>query len=173
MKLSQTIIAGLVLCGALVSQQTQAATTLKSLPNGNYRICSDRPDASGKESGMCFRFRKTSDRVVGLYYVPYSEWSVCLSGKINNNTVSGKALQYKSGLPEAPRINPKYQGSKLETLDRDGYLKVSGQTLVRSASTENGYDAWFHYQTARLDVKDFHRYSAGSTPPPQSCEVRK
>jgi hypothetical protein len=58
--------------------------TVESLPDGNYRLCSDSAPADiQRVSGVCFRFRKQGEDIVGEYYYPYEGSQVCLNGEVN------------------------------------------------------------------------------------------
>lgn len=41
--------------------------TIESLPDANYRFCSDQAEGIDRVSGVCFRFRKQGDEIVGDY----------------------------------------------------------------------------------------------------------
>ena len=179
--LKQGIFAGTVaLTTAAVSGWTmpaQAATVLAgptnsqfaigSLRDGNYRFCSDRPAADvGPVTGACFRFRKRGDRITGDYYYPNKGESLCLSGRVNGNTISGRAIERLdrgenlplSELPELP----------LESWKSAGFLQVGQGIYVDDL---NRPDA-IRYQSALLNLNNFYQYNAGLVLPPVNCPTR-
>jgi len=173
MKVLRKIIAAIILSGTIAGEPAQAQTTIEGLPTGNHRVCSQLPTSRGMESGMCFLFRKVGDRIVGNFYIPYSSWLVCVSGKVDGNKVNGEALE-SSGELGSP-TDPKFQGSRLENWDERGYLKLAEGRVVNRRyvpGTEGLYTAWFVYEKALLNLNGFYFYNAGSTLPPERCEMK-
>ena len=67
---------------------------IATLADGNYRFCSSRPPSGVDQvSGVCFRFQKQANNIIGDYYYPYEGSSACIRGKVNGNTISGQAVE--------------------------------------------------------------------------------
>jgi hypothetical protein len=69
-----------------------AVETIASLPDGNYRVCSQPPTALplGQPSGTCFVFTKKGNQIIGRYReTPTSGVAWCFSGTVNQSTISG------------------------------------------------------------------------------------
>ncbi|MFB2974007.1 hypothetical protein ACE1CD_34010 [Aerosakkonema sp. BLCC-F183] len=115
MKTGQKIIATSVISAVLAGSALPALSargtgdaatahyTIETLPNGNYSFCSQNTSSDGLQTSPCFWFRKDGDRVVGYYFYPYTESSICIEGKVNHNTVTGEAMEKVWGLPEPPQ----------------------------------------------------------------------
>lgn len=159
-----------VLSTVFVNYPSQAESINANSPNGNYRVCSKLP-VDGQQSGMCFLFHKVGNRVVGDFYQPYTDLFICVSGKIHNNVVNGEALQSDEMPGEPARLDSKAQGSILTSWDDSGYLKV-GRGSVKNTyhAKDSYYTSLFKYRVAKLDLKGFYRYNAGTTLPPRSCK---
>lgn len=156
------------------AQSTQS--TIESLPDGRYRFCSEPASGDGSEAGVCFRFGKTGDRVVGNYQPANSmQASVCLAGRVNRNTINGEATDFSSPTSEPLQLRPELQDADLVNWDAAGrthYLKVSsGQAIDQqkpdsAASAQSGS---IRFRQASLDLSSFHQYSAGTIEPPTQC----
>lgn len=153
---------------------------IESLPDGNYRFCSNSAPSDGTESGMCFRFQKTGDRVIGNYQPANStQASVCMAGRINRSTINGEATDFSSPTSELLQLRPELQGGDLviwDAANATDYLKVSsGQALdqeeadQKTASAVADRPGAIRFRQASLDLSSFHQYSAGSIEPPTQC----
>lgn len=156
---------------------------IESLPNGNYRFCSDPAPSDGSEAGMCFRFQKIGDRVVGNYQPANSaQASLCLVGRINRSTLNGEATDFSSPTSEPLQRRPELQESSLVNWDSAGtthYLKVaSGQAIDQNnQNNQNKLDnaalaqphGSIHFRQASLDLGSFHPYNSGPIEPPTQC----
>lgn len=150
---------------------TSSQATIESLPDGNYRFCSNAAPSDGTESGMCFRFQKTGDRAIGNYQPANSaQASICIAGRINRNTINGEATDFSSPTSELLQLRPELQGGNLVIWDaasNTDHLKVSsGQALDREKADRLGS---IHFRQAALDLSNFHQYSAGTIEPPAQC----
>lgn len=155
-------------------------STIESLPNGNYRFCSKPAPSDGSEAGMCFRFEKIGDRVVGNYQPANSaQSSLCLAGRINRSTLNGEATDFSSPTSAPLQLRPELQGSDLVNWDSAGtthYLKVaSGQAIDQNNQNKlnNAALAQPHgsirFRQASLDLGSFHQYNSGPIEPPSQC----
>lgn len=143
---------------------TNGQFTIGSLPNGNYRFCADRPPSGiDRENGPCFRFRKVGEDIVGEYYYPYKGSTVCLTGQVNNNTVTGQGLEPLPASGDA-RFDS-LPGSELVAWETEGNLQVRRATRL---GTDTGRDR-IRYRSALLNLNGFYQYNAGTVLPPQNC----
>lgn len=168
-KTTQTALAGLVLLMASFSTPASAKSSIQSLPDGNYRFCSNRPPStqvSDLKAGYCFVFRKAGTRIVGNYFDSSTsgEDNVCVTGRFSNNSVTGEGLQFSQGLPNGMS---KFSGSRLTNWDNSGYLKVAQGKLLRT-NEQTGYSE-IHYRSAVLNLSKFSRHNAGTYAPPINC----
>ena len=144
---------------------TNRQFTIATLPEGNYRFCSDRPPSDiDRVSGVCFRFSKQGDRVTGDYYYPYEGSSVCLTGRVNGNTVSGQAVERLSPTSEPPED----LSEQLTSWRQEGFLQVGNGVYV---DDRNRRDA-IRYRSALLNLNNFYQYNAGAVLPPADCPTR-
>ena len=61
----------------VIAGPTDAQFKIANLPDGNYRVCSDRPPSDVERvSGVCFRFQKAGEAITGDYYYPYEGSSI-------------------------------------------------------------------------------------------------
>ena len=154
-----------------------AQTSIQSLPNGNYRFCSNPPpssivsDLEVLAAGHCFVFRKTGNRVVGDFVdmSAYGEINVCAVGTVSGNTIKGEALENLLPEDRPLPVERKFQGITPRNWDNNGYLKVAraSATYVQS---EDYVLTSIRYRTALLNLDGFHRYNAGTRTPPTSCQ---
>ena len=164
----------LVLSTGLISSSAQAESNIKSLTDGNYRVCSEVASAEGKVPEMCFLFRKVGDSVIGNFFAPNSEVTICITGKVNNNNIiSGEALE--STFPDEPhQLDSESQGSKLVNWDNNGYLKIAEGSVKNTPFTRGdgniAYQALINYRNALINLNGFSLYNAGTTLPPRSCK---
>lgn len=159
--------------GLICATSALAQTSIQSLPNGNYRFCSNPPpdavvdDIEILAAGHCFLFRKSGDRVTGYLWdmSTYGEVSTCTVGTVNGNVITGEAYEYFFDTEITPE--PKYQGTVPQNWDDYGYLKVAGATARYTHGVVT--ETTIKYSTAILDISDFYRYNAGTQAPPTSC----
>ena len=156
----------------VIGQPAGSTTPIASLRDGNYRFCSSRTTLANalfptrgrpaNTAGACFRFRKQASQIVGDYYYPSVGASVCLTGSLRGNTITGQAIERL--LPgTASLVN--YQQSVLTNWRAAGFLKVADGSLI-----EGSNDA-IQYESASLNLEDFYRYNAGYVAPPSDCSA--
>jgi len=134
--------------------------TVESLPNGNYRLCSDSAPADiERVSGVCFRFRKQGEEIVGEYYYPYEGSQVCLNGEVNRNTVTGQAVEKMKTTPDLPQERHNWR--------QEGFLQV-GRPKLQATWNEATY---VRYRSAILNLNQFYQFNAGTVLPPQNCAI--
>lgn len=140
--------------------------TVESLPNGNYRLCSDRaPPGIQRVSGVCFRFRKQGEDIVGEYYYPYQGSKVCLTGEVNGNTVTGQVVEKINATAKSSANLPR--GDSLENWRQDGFLQV-GRAQVETTWGKSDYG---RYRSAILDLNNFYQFNSGTVLPPNNCAI--
>lgn len=171
---------GLAIVLALVSISPAIAGNVATLPNGNYRFCSEPPKQPAPgyivEGGMCFRFRKIGSEVVGLYYAPATSNSLCIKGRVHSNLILGTATEtlyaeMAEGLP--PGDVPYVLDSDKQYTDANGFLTLSeSKRYVRGRyyTPTNTYDAKVYYKHALLSLVRFKMYNAGAVSPPLNCD---
>lgn len=150
-----------------------AQTSIQSLPNGNYRFCTNPPpkaivdDIDVRSGSHCFLFRKLGDRVTGYLWDMSTSGEVraCTVGTVNGNVITGEAYEYFFDTEITPE--PKYQGTTPQNWDDYGYLKVAGATARYTHGVVT--ETTIKYSTAILNISDFYRYNAGTQSPPTSC----
>lgn len=143
----------------VIGGPTSRQFSIESLSDANYRFCSDRAEGIDRVSGVCFRFRKQGDEIVGDYYYPYEGSSLCVSGRVNNNTVTGQAIERLTTSRPAPENLPE---DDFTDWRQEGFLKV--RYAERLASPER-----IRYRSLLLDLNGFYQYNAGPVVPPQNC----
>lgn len=156
-----------------------AVDTIETLPDGNYRFCSEAALGDGREAGMCFRFQKTGDRIIGNYQPANSpQASLCLAGRVNRNIINGEATDFSSPTAEPLQLRPELQGGNLVNWNSAGttrYLKVgSGQAIEPNQATQANSGkpvGSIRFRQASLDLSSFHQYSTGTIEPPGSCDA--
>ncbi|WP_346292831.1 hypothetical protein [Sphaerothrix gracilis] len=151
----------------VIGGPTGSQFQIGQLSDGNYRFCSDRPPEDIQQvSGVCFRFRKQGNSVVGDYYYPYEGSSLCINGQVNGNTVTGQGVERLGpnsdrplyGLPEARAA------WRSETFD-ETFLQVGrSQLVVRNEQPDR-----IRYRSLILNLNNFYWYNAGTVLPPASC----
>lgn len=156
--------------------ETSSLATIETLPDGHYRFCSEPAPSDGSEAGVCFRFQKVGDRVVGNYQPANStQPSVCLAGRINRSTINGEATDFTSPTADLLQLRPELKGGELVNWDAASsadYLKVSsGRAIDPQAGSGVAEKAIgsVHFRQAALNLSSFHQYSAGSIEPPTQC----
>lgn len=149
----------------VVAGPTGGQFAINQLPDGNYRFCSERPDEEGQAMGACFRFRKDAKTIIGTYYFPNTGESICFRGQVNNNTLSGQAIE-RFSIGELPPEN--FSQAQLSNWRAKGFLKVGNGLYVDRL---NQRDA-FLYRSALLNLNNFYQYNAGRISAPVTCPTR-
>lgn len=136
---------------------------IADLPDGNYRYWTGTPQGVTvteeeliNAGGILFRFRKTGDRIVGIYGQIDNE-TICISGRVNGNTVAGSAVQTEEPFIPATVLS---SDDNFAAWDPSGYLKVR-----RGRKSGN----YARYESALLELSNFSRINAGSQLPPSQC----
>jgi uncharacterized protein YecT (DUF1311 family) len=136
---------------------------IADLPDGNYRYWTGTPQGVTvteeeliNAGGILFRFRKTGDRIVGIYGQIDNE-TICISGRVNGNTVAGSAVQTEEPFIPATVLSG---DDNFAAWDPSGYLKVR-----RGRKSGN----YARYESALLELSNFSRINAGSNLPPSQC----
>ena len=155
------------LAASIIAGPTNRQFTVASLPDGNYRFCSDRPpEGINRVSGVCFRFRKQANTVIGDYYYPYEGSSLCLNGRVNGNTVSGQAVER---FPRGDNSPPEIPSDRsLTDWRQEGFLKVGQGVYVDDLNRPDAA----RYRSALLNLDAFYQYNAGVVSPPADCPTR-
>lgn len=148
----------------VIGGPTGGEFTIGSLPNGNYRFCSDRPPNDiQRVSGVCFRFRKAGNDVVGEYYYPYKGSSLCVNGEVNQNTITGQGVEPLGANPAIPMNLPTTDA--LSDWEQEGFLQVGrAQLVLHNESPER-----VRYRSLLMNLNDFYQFNAGTVLPPQRC----
>ena len=148
----------------------KAQPKISSLSDGNYRFC-DYPNNQLKpSSGLCFIFHKTSENLVGLLYAQtYEDYNICIQGKVNNNTVSGIALEKEFFIKDKPTLDPKFRTSQLNYLGLKKYLQVGNGIIYTSFLERSGYSKKVKYSRALLNLNQFYHHNADTIDPPKNC----
>lgn len=174
MKLAFTLTASAALGAGLLALPAAAAQvingptdgdfTVGGLPDGNYRFCSDQPPEDiQRVSGVCFRFRKTGEDIIGNYYYPYKGGNVCVKGKVNQNTVTGQGVEPRTANGEWPTGRP--TDDALADWGQEGFLQVGRAELV----VQNETPERIRYRSLLLNLNNFYQFNAGPVLPPQNC----
>jgi hypothetical protein len=136
-----------------------AAAKISALPDGNYRYWTGRSSNAVvtdeellRNGGVLFIFRKTGNQLVGNYS-RIDDVGICLSGQINDNTLTGIAVQQG----DASVLS---EGDRFVSWDPSGLLRVR-----RGVATENRVQ----YNSAIADLRGFSRINAGTREPPTRC----
>ncbi|MFE4106507.1 hypothetical protein [Almyronema epifaneia] len=151
----------------VIGGPTGSQFTIESLANGNYRFCSDRPPTDVQRvSGVCFRFRKQGEAIVGNYYYPYEGSSLCVKGQVNGNTVTGQGVERLGensdrSLFDLPQDRSAWRS---DTFD-DTFLQVGRSQLVLQGEQPDH----IRYRSLLLNLNNFYWFNAGTVLPPQSC----
>lgn len=158
---------------------SSSPSTIEDLPDGNYRFCSDPSPSSGSESGMCFRFQKAGDRVVGNYQPANSQQaSLCIAGRINRSTINGEATDFSSPTAEPLQLRPELQGGDLVNWNAAAttdHLKVASGQAIDPPKPDSAASVVptgsIRFRQASLDLSNFHQYNMGPSEPPTSCDA--
>ncbi|MGB3238018.1 MAG: lysozyme inhibitor LprI family protein [Geitlerinemataceae cyanobacterium] len=145
------------------SNPSNPKVQIADLPDGNYRYWTGTPQGltvTDEElingGGILFRFRKSGDRIVGIYGRIDDE-TICINGRISGNTVAGNAVQTEE--PFIPAIVLS-SDDNFAAWDESAYLKV------RRGRRAGNYA---RYESALLELSNFNRINAGSQLPPGQC----
>ncbi|MBD2189958.1 hypothetical protein [Pseudanabaena mucicola] len=151
------------------NSQSVISASLANLADGNYQLCSQpQPlDWHGGDTGVCFNFVKTGERVSGYYGYPRTDNFICVRGQVNGSLVKGEALAISWGGRQWMNI-PKHEF----TWDEEGHLAISDGKITRTITDERGgRTEWILFSDAKLDTKGFYRSEHLSmTPPSQLCQ---
>lgn len=148
----------------VIAGPTGEAFAIATLPDGNYRFCSDRPpEGVNRVSGACFRFRKQGSQITGDYYYPYQGSSLCLTGNSNGNTFTGQGLER---LPQNASVPENYASDQFMDWGPEGYLQVRRGVVFDRQNTDRRA---VRYRSALLNLNDFYQYNAGTVLPPTDC----
>lgn len=133
---------------------------ISSLPDGNYRYWTGRSRGAIVSSeellengGILFLFRKQGNQITGGYG-QIDNVGICLSGKINESTLTGIAVEQGEG---ATVISA---GDRFVPWDPAGYLRVR-----RGVKTGDRVQ----YNSAIINLRDFNRINAGNREPITRC----
>jgi uncharacterized protein YecT (DUF1311 family) len=140
--------------------------TIESLPDGNYRFATAQLSQSiisdqdlVRAGGYYFLFRKQGRNIVGTFAQIDSENSICISGRVNGNTVAGRAVE----LVELPQRDPSVKSID----DKFVFWDLGGDILaVRRGEKKNGRVI---YNGALLNLGYLFRYNVGTRPPVSQC----
>ncbi|MEW5856111.1 MAG: hypothetical protein AB1861_01795, partial [Cyanobacteriota bacterium] len=139
--------------------------SIQSLSNGNYTFCSKPPSGTGNQQGVdlghCYVFSKKGNRLVGDLYdtKTLGEVTACVSGAVNNKTVSGEAIEIVGDIGRQ-NTPPNSSGNKLVNWDNQGYLKVARATVIgRLNSPGRNNVRKIRYRSALLNLNGFYRHN--------------
>ena len=133
-------------------EKPQAA--IATFNNGNHQVCSQPDPQSWQDGeGVCFVFDKTGKQVAGYYGYPHSDRFICMKGTVNHNQVVGEAF---SLLWEGETVSDVSQVPF--KWDQEGHLTLSQPEEVRLADRRDRNFSAIHFQTATLDLDNFHHY---------------
>jgi uncharacterized protein YecT (DUF1311 family) len=149
-----------------VSPSPNSSMTIDQLPDGNYRYATAKLSQSiisdqdlVRAGGYYFLFRKQGRNIVGTLAQVDSENTICVSGKINGNTVTGRAVE----LVELPERDPSVKSID----DKFVFWDLGGDILsVRRGEKKDGKVI---YNGALLNLGTLSRYNVGTRPPISQC----
>lgn len=99
-----------LIAGIFLNSVSAQQTTVANLPNGKHRLCFTYADAQS-----CFNFRKSGNRVVGIFTTQgqadppegLDYWErQCVEGTVKANTITGTAIDVKTA-KQSPKIGSK------------------------------------------------------------------
>ena len=132
---------------------------ISNLSDGNYRYWTGRPSGSVvsdeellRNGGILFVFRKQGNKITGNYG-QIDNVGICLSGQINENTLTGIAVEQGDA-------------SVISTGDRFAPWDAAGLLRVRRGSKTGDR---IQYNGAIVDLRSFNRINAGTRVPPTRC----
>lgn len=81
-------------------------------------------------AGMCFLFRKSGDEIIGQYFEPYTERSICIHGVVNEDIVSGFARQLVFSSSQPVNLDTNLTGDRLGNWNETQHLKLAQGRIV-------------------------------------------
>lgn len=159
------IVGQLVATPDKTKDQTQPMVA--TLADGNYQFCS-QPDPHNWQdgAGVCFVFQKVARQVEGYYGYPHSDNFICIKGKVDDNLITGEALEISwtgHEWTDIPQSTFKW--------DLEGRLTLSQGSIIRTVDDVEGQIDWLLFRKAVLNLDGFYQYSSPRmTPPSQLCE---
>jgi hypothetical protein len=161
------MIAGIIAFPSLAKPLNPSVEQLRS---ANHRLCSEPKSDQGRMKGMCFLFRKEGDQIVGQYFKPYTEKSICVKGVVHGNLITGFAREVMFSQSPELAVREALQTDHLALWDPQGdYLKVAqGEVVKNLGDTQLGYSGLASFNVALLNLNEFYRYNAGKRLPHQS-----
>jgi hypothetical protein len=156
-------IDAILTCRGINGQPIQAALTIATLPDGEYRFWSGatRKDNVSdeellKQGGILFVFSKKKGQVLGNIAPVDGESGVCVEGSVAGNTISGFAT-----VPQ--KLETFNQGDTLEPLPSipDGALQVRRGKLVKPNRVK--------FFSALLNLNGYSKISLGKSVVPKRC----
>jgi hypothetical protein len=174
-----------LVAGIFLNSVSAQQTTVANLPNGTHRLCFIFADVQS-----CFNFRKSGNRVVGIFTTQgqadppegLDYWErQCVEGTVKGNIITGTAIDVKAAKQSAKIASksPDIQlGARSQTNSEQllyTFRLTQGRVVVvRPAKTVRGvYAVVSRYQNASLDLKSYKRTNPNSAAPaktvPSSC----
>ena len=156
----------------LAGEQAHTKAVVATLPNGLYQFCSQpEPPKWPLGVGMCFWFHKMDQQVVGYFGFPHSSHFIdCISGEVNQNTVTGMAVAIPwpnepwEEIPDTP-LN----------WDDEGFLTLGAAQRIEIGPPTVEPKEVIQFGTATLQLEGFYRYSRDKVrqmqPPLLSCAI--
>jgi hypothetical protein len=171
----RAMVASIAMMAGILAFPCQAKplhTAVEQLRSANHRLCSEPKSDQGRMKGMCFLFRKEGDQVVGQYFKPYTEKSICVKGVAHGSLITGFAREVMFSQSPDLAVRKALQNNQLALWDPQGdYLKVAqGEVIKELGETQLGYSGLATFNVALLNLNEFYRYNAGKRLPPQDCE---
>jgi hypothetical protein len=143
------------------TQQSYSQPKVSSLPDGNYRYVTASTPITETElaqtESLIFLFRKKGNNITGQLSQANSSNSICISGQVNGNTITGAAVELSEPNDEAILRNC---GEEFVVWD------VAGSLRVRRGKKEGKKVI---YTSVILDLNGYNRINAGTKFPPISC----
>ena len=155
----------------VIGGPTNRAFNIGGLRDGNYRFCSNQPEAAStsdevvQTTGACFRFNKQANNIIGNYYYPSTGSSICFRGRVRGNTLTGQAIER---LKDTMAPTVEFSRGELVSWKDGGFLQVGEGIYVDDL---NRRDA-IRYRSALLNMNNFYQYNAGRVSPPSDCPTR-
>ena len=145
----------------------QIQPMVATLADGNYQFCS-QPDTHNWQdgTGVCFVFQKSDRQVDGYYGYPHSDNFICVKGQVEDNRITGEALEISWAGHEWTDIP-----HSTFMWDAEGRLILSQGNIVRTINDVEGRIDWILFRKAKLNLGGFYQYnSPRMTSPLQLCE---
>ncbi len=167
--------AELIMSAKVLSRPQPVREFISALPDGNYRFWNGAPTngivsdddllASGERT-LVVTFRKRGNEFAGTFgYI--SDNSICVQGQINENTVTGIALQ------QAPGARPIGTIDTFASFNASDRLKLRrGYQLGTRPINANGTSYVLNiirYNSALLNMEGLNKINAGTRVPPERC----